>query len=870
MSRTAEKPRISKICPRFFEMVWPKLTTILPTLVEPDLLLMASAMLDLFKTKINRVRDILRRDGITGMDSMKHCALYLAARYMTSARVASIGVPETFAWESLVALVRTGSTADKELSRDRIYAPGIEECLVHHFDALFKTTEFNFRASAQGHADIMEALDSVALDEIESDMDLLGWVYEAHMKTNKGSSGGSRDLGQHFTDREIIQYMVNLCAPKKYKSGKIDTICDPTMGTGGMLTTAVKYLTEKYDMKREDWEFNKERILGCDIDRFLGSVGSINLFMETHGTVFPHVEARDSLLNDLRGDADVILANMPFGVKGLTHAGSCCSRVKALGLNGTKSEPLFLQLMMVALAKKGRCAVVVPDGILVNASKCHDGTRKYLLDHFEVRRVIKMKGQFFMNTSIQTNVLFFENTGKPTSAVEFWEVEKTATGELTEKLVVTVPREKFDASCTLDVRRYLEAEKPAANPAGFPMVKLGEIAFNKKYPQHDTSYGKETGSRRFHTGGVSTHLFTDTPDISETVIIVNRTNGAGKSNIFLDSNCSVAKQTLVMSCDEEITTKYLFYWLSLNKPEIEKGYIGSNHKNLSNDHVKNMIVPLPPRDIQDTIVATLDRIYNPGTTDLADTLKLTSQAMDLVLADPTGATLTPVVEAQRLIRKSAQMVADVKAQMVAIMKASSSKGQTFLLKDVCAVSFGERITQKEHKGTLYPVYGGGEANFHTNRFNREGPTCKVARFAVSEKTMVLMINDKYWLMDSGFTVTSRDKDSVTDEYLWWILWANQAKLVSCSTGSCQKNISMEAFYALSFGFPSLEAQTSVISKIKALQSQLTALESLQRQSEDNACFILESYLGAPALSEAADADAVADVSESDGSTIEHV
>ena len=69
-----------------------------------------------------------------------------------------------------------------------------------------------------------------------------------------------------------------------------------------------------------------------------------------------------------------------------------------------------------------------------------------------------------------------------------------------------------------------------------------------------------------------------------------------------------------------------------------------------------------------------------------------------------------------------------------------------------------------------------------------------------------------------------------------------ARLTACSTGSCQKNISMDMFYTLEFGFPSVEVQTSVVSKIRMLQSQLTALESLQKQTEDNARFILDSYL----------------------------
>jgi restriction endonuclease S subunit len=835
---------------------------------------MTSAMLEQFKTKVNRVRDILRRDGITGMDSMKHCALYLAARYMTRARVVSHGVPETLAWESLLELVRSGATKDMELSRNRIYVQGATDCLVNHFDELFKTTEFNFRASAQGHADIMETLDPVVIDEIESDMDLLGWVYEAHMKTNKGSSGGSRDLGQHFTDREIIKYMVELCAPKKHESGKIDTICDPTMGTGGMLTTAVKYLTEKYDMKREDWEFNKERILGCDIDRFLGSVGSINLFMETHGVVFPHVEARDSLLNDLRGDADVILANMPFGVKGLTHAGSCCSRVKALGLNGTKSEPLFLQLMMVALAKKGRCAVVVPDGLLINASKCHNGTRKYLLDHFEVRRVIKMKGKFFMNTGIQPSILFFENTGKPTKAVEFWEVTKEDSGAMTENLLVTVPREKFDAGCVLDARRYLESEKAAANPAGFPMVKLEEVV---KISCGKANYDEGGDYDFYATNGIAGKR---TSYLFDGEYILTCKNQSIGSFHLVNGKFWASQNTLLMSLiSDKIILKYLYYYLLINN-HLVKNKASGIIPFIKNSDLYEIKMPLPPLPIQQEIVATLDRIYAPGTTELADTLKLTSQAMDLVLANPTGATLEPVVEAQRLIRKSAQMVADVKAQMVAVMKAIMAR--KYPVSSIGAFYETPRITKRFNSKDMN---NGGDAKFFNGKWNSPVGTHSEHSYETTANYFVVIkdgggdhssetvgmgkffnVSGKCAVTSHNLILTPKQANEDLHRYIHYYVSLNIKYLrdkakYSINLGS----ISITDILEFPIHLPPMEDLKLHLARLDALQSQLTALETLQKQSEDNARFILESYLGSPT-----DTHVTEEASETEGATIEHV
>jgi restriction endonuclease S subunit len=395
------------------------------------------------------------------------------------------------------------------------------------------------------------------------------------------------------------------------------------------------------------------------------------------------------------------------------------------------------------------------------------------------------------------------------------------------------------------------------------MVKLGDIAFGKKYPSHDTSVGKDTGSSRFHTGGEYTRLYTDNPDIQDIIIIVNRTNGSGKSNIFIDSNCSVAKQTLVMSCDNIITTRYIFFWLSLSKHEIEKGYIGSNHKNLSNDFVKNMIVPLPPLTIQHEIVATLDRIYQPGTTELAETLKLTNQAMDLVLAQPNGATLEPIVEAQRLMRKSAQMVADVKAQMVAIVKAIAHGCKT-------GTTIGNLYDTPSCKKKFNSgdMDNSGDIPFFNGKFNSPVGTHSDYSFD-SEHEYFVMIKDgggdhssdsvgmgKFFNVKGKTAITSHNLILVPKTF-------NEAlhKFMRIYLYCHGKEIRDKARYSLSLGsigvkdilnfpVPNMTADqlTNANIRLGALQSQLTALENLGKQAEDNARFILESYLGSTAPS----------------------
>ena len=181
--------------------------------------------------------------------------------------------------------------------------------------------------------------------------------------------------------------------------------------------------------------------------------------------------------------------------------------------------------------------------------------------------------------------------------------------------------------------------------------------------------------------------------------------------------------------------------------------------------------------------------------------------------------------------------------MVAIVKSIEMRGFPMVkLSDVCKVSFGDRITQKNNTGTLYPVYGSGSDTFKTDNHNRIGKTCKVGRFAISESNMVMIVNGPYWLMDSGFTVESKQPTIISTEYLWYCLLMDKHILSTLSTGSCQKNIDMDEFYKVEYSCPPLDFQQSVLVRLDALQSQLDALNSLQRQSEDNARFILESYL----------------------------
>jgi type I restriction enzyme M protein len=814
-----------------------------------------------FKTSIVRIRDILRGPGvaITGMDSMRHICLYVLARYVDMEKAKELGVPEKFAWEELMRVAQTVK-GGVQFAFDLFYHKE-EDCLIAHFDRLFGTEKFSFDIKSPAkHKEIMEIMNRINVHITDECMDLLGWVYEQHLGT--GSSSASRDLGQYFTHRAICEYLVRLCNPGFEEDGVPESICDPTMGTGGFLTTVIKHYRGAHADKPIDWKIQCKEIHGCDTDPKVAGIARLNLFMETGGHLAENLLTHDSLYNDLpQTGYKVILANMPFGVKQLVHA-DCCERVKELKIRTTKSEPLFLQLMMVTLKLGGRCAVVVPDGMLVNTSNGHNGTRKYLLDNFELRRVIKMSGQFFMNTSIQPSILFFENTGNPTTVVEFWDVVRGANGDIQETMVLSVPRENLDAACSFDMRRYQEV-KAAANPSGFHTVQLGDLydvpKLIKKFNSGDMN---NIGDSAFFNGKwncpVGTHSEHSFASKKEYFVLIKDGGGdhsshtVGMGKFFkMNGKCSVTSHNLVLIQKNEnhITHQYVYYYMSLNAKALrDKARYSINLGSISISDIMEFPIQLPPLSIQQEIVATLDRIYAPGTTELAETLKLTDRAMDLVLANPGGASLEPIVDAQRLIRKSAlmvadvraQMVADVRAQMVAVMKSVGSRGfPVNPLSKISNYANGKTLSSAEKmKGGEYDVMGGGMTyNGKTNKFNREGETISISKSGSAG--FVHFHNKKYWAGDC-LTLVPKDNLCVSIKYLYYYLKLND--LTKSTVGSTIPHCKWDDIQNISISLPPIEFQHSVISRLDALQSQLSALETLQRQSEDNARFILDSYL----------------------------
>lgn len=153
------------------------------------------------------------------------------------------------------------------------------------------------------------------------------------------------------------------------------------------------------------------------------------------------------------------------------------------------------------------------------------------------------------------------------------------------------------------------------------------------------------------------------------------------------------------------------------------------------------------------------------------------------------------------------------------------KWEVVELRDIVKVSFGERITKKEHEGCLYPVYGGGGITFYTDNYNRED-SIVVSRFGMSEEC-VRIVNGRFWLLDSGFSVEPKDANQLSVSYLYYVLKCIEDKVYDCGRGVGQKNIDMESFYNIQIPLPPLPIQQEMVARLdkqQAIIEQCNAME----------------------------------------------
>lgn len=370
-------------------------------------------------------------------------------------------------------------------------------------------------------SDAIDAIDQLfaRAGEGSAAQDIMGDTFE-YLLSEVATAGKN---GQFRTPRHLIRFMVELLDPEPGQR-----VIDPAAGTGGFLFSTQQHLMRKFSAQDNlvlEWDgtphrtdgaaatpeqytaiHNGANFVGLDNDRTMARIGWMNLVL--HDVTDPHLlqgdslskrEGKDQLKQLLESETyDFVLANPPF--TGTVDSGDLepdsllFPRVGGGGKKKdesitNKSELLFLWLMLDLLRVGGRCAVIIPEGVMFGNTDAHVRLRRELLTEHVVEGVISLPGGVFQPyTGVKTSILIFRKetrrddkqtfTGFAATRTEhvwFYEIEEDGYSRDARRNARPGQQndlwdalEKFKAWCTRGREGALLNEKTLLQPSFWP------------------------------------------------------------------------------------------------------------------------------------------------------------------------------------------------------------------------------------------------------------------------------------------------------------------------------------------------------------------------------------------------------------------
>ena len=245
---------------------------------------------------------------------------------------------------------------------------------------------------------VINVINEIEFDDAQ-DRHLFGDIYEGILKDLQSAG----NAGEFYTPRALTDFIVEMLHPR------LDEVFgDFTSGTGGFLTSALKYL-EPQIKTAEDGKLYQNAVIGQEWKPLPYLLSITNLLL--HDVEAPNIRHCDSLANKVtdftgKDKVDVIGMNPPYG-------GSTEASVKSnfpMEMRSSETADLFMVLIMYRLKAGGRAGVIVPDGFLFGTDGAKLAIKTKMLKDFNLHTVIRLPGSIFSPyTSIATNILFFDN-----------------------------------------------------------------------------------------------------------------------------------------------------------------------------------------------------------------------------------------------------------------------------------------------------------------------------------------------------------------------------------------------------------------------------------------------------------------------------
>ena len=312
-------------------------------------------------------------------------------------------VPESARWEQIRHLKKdVGSNLNKALA-------AVEEANPETLQDVLKSINFNRKVGQRTLddstlIDFIQHFEKIPLSNDDFEFpDLLGAAYEYLIKFFADSAG--KKGGEFYTPAEVVRTLVEIIAPHEGMG-----VYDPTVGSGGMLIQSARYVQEC------GGDISNLTLAGQELAGSTWAMCKMNMIL--HGVVSQDIRQGDVLKEPLHLTLehelrmwDRVIANPPFSQNYSKTGMKFEHRFDTwLPTTGKKADLMFVQHMVSVLKDNGRCAVIMPHGVLFRGGEERNCRQKFI-DDGRLEAVIGLPPSLFYGTGIPACILVLNKDG---------------------------------------------------------------------------------------------------------------------------------------------------------------------------------------------------------------------------------------------------------------------------------------------------------------------------------------------------------------------------------------------------------------------------------------------------------------------------
>jgi len=626
---------------------------------------------------------------------------------------------------------------------------------------------------------------------------ICGDIYE-YFLNYCGKGGGSKELGQFFTPRILIDIFLNVCGVKElitsYDNPKIYDCC---MGSGGFLSRT--YISNN---------INPENIYGNDYENDIYKIAQNSLTILTKlGNI--NINKCNSLSsknpylmnNDLK--FEVILTNPPFATE-ITLNKDDIKQIpnynEIYPLEMKDGICMFIQMIIYKLKEGGICGIVLPDGKLLNNNqKTYIKIREYILKNARILKIVNAGNGIFENTGIKTSFILFQkgNYDNYNHKTEFYEILNKG------KEVKFIGKSTLNKNLQFKFDYILNEEKIEYR-SDIEIKTLGEIC-EINYGIRITQKNNIEGEYDVYGGGDKTFT-TNTYNRDGFNIVIGRFAISKNCVRLLNKKIFLNDSGLTIKSKNNILDKYIGYYLFNNQHKIYELARGLGQQNLDIENFKNLKIPIPSLEKQNEIVELLD-IINDNINDTKNKIDKLKRINELYLKNslnfskPEIKTLGDLFELIKGTIQSSKVVEDLNGDGVFINWSIYNKYKKI---NNCSLNgenlfISTNLPNGKDKGYMVITYYNGKCDY-TNLMS----LCKV--------------NEDF-------------KDKINIKYIYYYLTNIKEYIENkYQKGLGQKSLDVEKFNELKIPIPSIKRQNEIV---EYLDYNNEVINNLEKEIEFN-------------------------------------